>query len=396
MSFNSFFGGGPGNAARVRREQEIRDRQLLEERTQDPYGQNAPQWDSSGFPVGGMPRGRFALDYQYEANRRAEERRRMLWGDAQQSMRQGLDLLQSYRPGGVAALASGGYSQKAQMYGTEALNTSAPDLLIDWREQIRQRAEQKTNELNRNSQLITGLSSFNVLAGGTPTALQDQPEMPGADENVSGAPGGTAPGGMQGDPGSSMFGGGGGAAPAGGGVAGGGEGAPGTYQAGLGGGPGMPGGGGRWMDRAGGRPSVEGGYGGGGGGGGAGPGGGGGGGGQKAQQPGGGAGGGMAGGGAGPTVGSPGAPTMGDFSGNSVASQAMADAPGSVQTSTSLWADDPTREQSTALIMQGARSRLIDALPLMAGRASALASKPQYSGEAWQEERFGRMNEEDY
>jgi hypothetical protein len=96
-----------------------------------------------------MPKGKYQFDYQYEANRRAEQRRQALWGDAQNSLRQGLDLFQSYRPGGSAAAASGFYGQKAQLYGTQALNTEAPDLLIDYREQLRQRAEDKIDKLNR-------------------------------------------------------------------------------------------------------------------------------------------------------------------------------------------------------------------------------------------------------
>ena len=126
-----------GNVARDRRSREIAERTMWEERTQDPYGPNAPQWDESGFPVGPMPRGKYALDYQYEANRRAEAKRRALWGDAQNVMRQGLNLFQSYRPGGSAAAASGMYGQRAGLYATQAMNTEAPDLLIDWREQIR-------------------------------------------------------------------------------------------------------------------------------------------------------------------------------------------------------------------------------------------------------------------
>jgi len=364
--FSSTFGGGPGNAARARRAQEIADRQAQEAATQDPYGPNAPHWDENGFPVGPMPKGKYALDYQYEANRRSEARRRTLWGDAQQSMRQGLDLFQSYRPGGSAAVASGMFGQKAQLYGTEALNVEAPDLLIDYREQIRKRAEENANKLNRNAQLITGLSAFNVLGGGTVAALQGQPGQQDPNANRSTAKGGQVPGSMQGDPGSSMFGGGpgqpGGQAPDAG------------YRPGAlgpeGGGQGTPGSNVRGMDQAGGA-TVDGSYGSGGGGG---PGGMGGGGSRVRGAGGPGGGGGMAGAGE-RTSG------LATFDGPEVAGAAMGQAPGSLDTTTELWADDPSREESTALMQFSARGSMLSAI--------ALASKPQYSGAEWQRRRFG-------
>lgn len=61
----------------------------------DPYGSagQAVQWDASGRPIGRMPMGKTALDWQYEADRRTELRKQALWGDAQNVMRQGTDLL---------------------------------------------------------------------------------------------------------------------------------------------------------------------------------------------------------------------------------------------------------------------------------------------------------------
>lgn len=345
-----WFGGGPGNAARERREQEQQFRQQQEAATQDPYGATPPQWDEQGFPVGPMPKGKYALDYQYEANRRAEQRRMALWGDAQNSMRQGLDLFQSYRPGGSAAAASGMYGQKAGLYATQALNTSAPDLLIDWREQIRARAEENANELNRNAQLITGLSSFNVLAGGTLAALQPGPAQP-TEQNTKGA-GGTynvgaggqppvgAPDAGYGNPSTPMPATNAAGQPAGapsvlpgvlpperrigGGSAldvldagGGGGGAPGPGGPG-GGGRGQGGGGGRGMDAAGSGATAMGGGGGG----------------------------------------------LGDYSGQAVADRSIGGAPTAVDMTTSILADDPYRQQSIAIMAQSARQTLLDALAL--------------------------------
>lgn len=345
-----------GNVARDRRRGEIAERQAAEAATQDPYGPNAPQWDEAGFPIGPMPKGKYALDYQYEANRRAEQRRQVLWGDAQGSMRQAESLLSSYRPGGSAALASNVYGQRAGLYATQALNTSAPDLLIDWREQIRARAEENANELNRNAQLIAGLSSFNFLAGGTMTALQGQPATPQAGENISGAPGGTygstaataaatgadagaapatlAPGGAQGG------------------------------QAGAAAGSGaLPGilaperslGGGATLGASAGGMAGDGTYGGGGGGQ-AGPGGpkrgAGGGRGGATDESGAGMGGAAIAGGGG----------LGDYSGPAVSDRALGSAPVAVDMTTSIWSEDPYREQGTAVMASAARQTLLDAL----------------------------------
>jgi len=341
-----------GNVARERRQQEQAERTMWEQRTADPYGENPPQWDEAGFPVGPMPRGKYSLDYQYEANRRAESQRRALWGDAQNSMRQGLDLFQSYRPGGSAAAASGMFGQKAGLYATQALNTSAPDLLIDWREQIRQRAEENANELNRNAQLITGLSALNPIAGGTLAALTQQPAQPGQQNtqpaggtyNVGtdnsaafNAAGGGSPG-MQGGPSTPM---------------------PVTTAGGAGGGGVLPGllapersiGGGTAGLFEGG---TTGGQAGGGGGGGGRPGGGaapGGGGGQSYE--------GDAG-----VIGAAGGGGLGDYSGQAVADRSLGTAPMAADMTTSIWSEDPYREQSTALMAQSARQTLLDALAL--------------------------------
>jgi hypothetical protein len=353
------FGIGPDAAGRERRPQEIADRQAAEAATQNPYGPNAPQWDESGFPVGPMPKGKYALDYQYEANRRAEQRRQTLWGDAQGAQRQAESLLSSYRPGGSAALASNIYGQRGGMYATQALNTSAPDLLIDWREQIRARAEQKANELNRNAQLITGLSAFNILGGTAAPMAGPGPAQPGA-QNTQGTGGSyntstdnsaafnaaNAPsGGPQGGPVSPTPGGGAGY---GGGVL------PGILPAGrsIGGGSALD-----VLD-------AGGGYGGGGGGGsapgmvspngGRGRGGTGGGRGGGASEGGGGmAGAGVSGGGG-----------MGDYSGQAVADRSMAEAPMGADITLSVWSEDPYREQSVALMASSARQTLIDALTL--------------------------------
>jgi len=349
--FRRTFGAGPDRAGRERRAQEQAAYQSDVAATQDPYGPNAPQWDESGFPVGPMPKGQYQFDYQYEANRRAEQKRQALWGDAQNSLRQGLDLFQSYRPGGSAAAASGLYGQKAQLYGTQALNTEAPDLLIDYREQLRQRAEDKIDKLNRITSGQNWLGS--IFAGGTALASYGQDTQ--LQGNQSKAPGGTA--GMQAGAaaGASL-----GAENGGGYTVGGAQGA----AAGAAGGQaataapatlvGSP----SAVQAAGaGGATVDGSYGGGGGGGG--PGGSGGAPGSRVRGAGpGGAGGGAGAANAGRTSG------LGTFDGNEVAGAAMAQAPGALETTTDMWADDPSREESTALMQYSARKSLTDAIAL--------------------------------
>jgi len=135
-----------------------------------PYDPSV-QWDPQGFPMGPMPRGgEMPLEYQYEANRRTEQRRQALWGDAQNTMRQGLDLLQSYRPGGAAAIASGMYGQRAGLYGQQAQTLESPDLLIDWRRDKQAKADIEARRLQRFNQVMAvGQLASNVagaLSGG--------------------------------------------------------------------------------------------------------------------------------------------------------------------------------------------------------------------------------------
>lgn len=145
---------------------------LPQERYQspDPYAEgNGIQWDSTGRPIGQMPRGGFALDYQYEADRRTEQRRQALWGDAQNTMRQGMDLMQSYRPGGSAALASGMYGQSASLYGQQAMSTESPDLLMGYREHqqdLADRDRKQAEKLNRTMSIINAGASIAGMAGG--------------------------------------------------------------------------------------------------------------------------------------------------------------------------------------------------------------------------------------
>lgn len=325
--------------------------------SQNPYNGNV-QWDESGMPVGPMPRGQYALDYQYEANRRAEQRRNALWGDAHNALRQGTDLFQSYRPGGSAALAANLYGNQASLYGTQAQTIEAPDLLMGYREHEKQMADRDRKQAEKFSRFMglvqTGAQVAGAISGGGAPPL-----------SLTYAPGGQqAPMGAQNAQGETMMG------------PGWGNPTPGQGGPGLAGGPNVPGGmmappmlqrppdngydvGGMGqafqqhyqMQRQGQQGGAGGAPGGGlpGHGGGTSAGG---------DRPGGGAGGqGMARGGMAPGGGGP-----VEFSSREAAQNAMAASPLANPVVAESWAEDPVRQKTTYLMMASARSRLLAAM----------------------------------
>lgn len=355
--------------------------------TADPYGPDAPQWDENGFPVGRMPSGKYALDYQHEANRRTEGRRNALWGDAHNVMGQATDLLQSYRPGGSAALASGIHAQRANLYGSQAQSLEAPDLLMGYREHKQNEADAARKQSERFASTMglvqtgaallatvyggpaAGAAAYGALgalgnaaapggggggAGGQAGGYGPQMGAPSGYEGAAPSPGMIGP--QPGAP-SGYFGGGGGAAP-GMGAGGGG----GVLQSRVGG-PGM-GGGGMGSPGMGGGTDGGGGSFGGSGGGSAGPmgarskgRGAGGGGGLRTQDDGAGWGGGVDGG-----MGLPGDAPMTEFSSREAAAIAMGSTPGSGALTYPGWADDQSRQQSTKVLVAAARARLLFAM----------------------------------
>ena len=210
-----------------------------------PYAPNAPGWDETGTPIGKQIGGHYALDWQHEANRRAAQRRQALWGDAHQAMRQGLNLFQSYRPGGSAALASGTVQNQSSLYATQALNTDAPDLMIQYR-------QEQADKARRDAKKMAIGQFLKPLSGGVPGLQPDQTPPPSAQDTGSGGivppgSGGAAPG--SGGAGAGSGGAGAGYSGAGAGYSGapglpGSPGDGGSRSAGLGGssGPGPPGG----------------------------------------------------------------------------------------------------------------------------------------------------------
>lgn len=157
--------------------------------TQSPYDQGV--WDENGNPLR-LPSqdNPYIFSWQYEANRRAEQRRSMLWNDAQGALTQGANLLQSYRPGGSAALASGIYAQRANLYGMQAQTIEAPDVLMDWR---RHQQHEANVESRRAARLSMGLQAANTVIGAVGAATA--PGAPAA-APIAGAGGQAAPGGV--------------------------------------------------------------------------------------------------------------------------------------------------------------------------------------------------------
>ena len=127
------------------------------------------QWDPNTnmpiLPPGTIPGSEFGLQFQYEAQRRTQQQRNALWGSAQGTIGQGLDLLQSYRPGGSAALASGLFGQRANLFAGQAASLEEPDLMSAYREKKEIEATREAKKAAR-MQAITGvLGALGGVAG---------------------------------------------------------------------------------------------------------------------------------------------------------------------------------------------------------------------------------------
>lgn len=351
-----------------------------------PGTQNSVTFDDTGRPIiNGKPIQRpgpdFALDYQYLADQEAERRRNSLWTDAHNSIRQGLDLMQSYRPGGSAALASGLFQQNASMYGTQALNVESPDMMAGYRELQLDQARRERDQARKFSQRLAlaqfGMNPLGILSSGpaqqnTPVPNEEPPAVsPTPGQSTQGtSPGGTAPTG--GGAAASLPGGGGGGggilsmqggqpmyAPQGAyGVQLGPDGQPTSNVSRVGGGSGGA--------------TVEGGFGAGGS-----PGGPVGAGGSRVRQVGGGSGGGGFGG-----LGSGGGPPIQTYTGQEAATRAQMAAPGATDVATSSWAADGIRSESIGLRVAAAHSALKDAVGYVTNPVGAIGGVLGSTGSA--------------
>lgn len=136
------------------------------------------QWDPiTGMPINanGPPSNDQALAYQYKAQELIRRRQQALWGDAANSIQQGIGLMTSYRPGGSAALASGLYQSRANVFQNQAASLEEPDLMSIYREDKQIQADREARRA-RNMQfamsaagivagIATGGAGFGLLAG---------------------------------------------------------------------------------------------------------------------------------------------------------------------------------------------------------------------------------------
>lgn len=97
---------------------------------------------------------------QHEANRIAAQRNARLGREAGAALYGGLHNLQSYRPGGAAAMASGMYGQQAATL--LSMRQAAPDLMTMWRKVESDRARK---DAERAALLSAGISAVGSLAG---------------------------------------------------------------------------------------------------------------------------------------------------------------------------------------------------------------------------------------
>jgi len=156
--------------------------------TPDPY---SLEWDpNTGMPIGmkGPPSARMAGRYQYRAEEIAAQRRAALQQGAMGTMGQGMNLFESFRPGGAAQLAQGQFAQKAgMMLGTAAM-IEAPDMLFNYREDAARRAERAAKKA-RDAQIFGGIIQAAATIGG---AVIGGPAGAVAGSAVGGVAGGAA------------------------------------------------------------------------------------------------------------------------------------------------------------------------------------------------------------
>lgn len=156
--------------------------------TPDPY---SLEWDpNTGMPIGltGPPSARMAGRYQYRAEEIAAQRRSALQQGAMATMGQGMNLFESFRPGGAAQLAQGQFAQKAgMMLGTAAM-IEAPDMLFNYREDAARRAERAAKKA-RDASIFGSIVQAAATIGG---AVIGGPAGAVAGSAVGGAAGGAA------------------------------------------------------------------------------------------------------------------------------------------------------------------------------------------------------------
>lgn len=118
---------------------------------------------STGLPSGpgayGLIPAGIALQYQAAHDRKIwEMRQRMMRGGLNYG-RGALNLLQSFRPGGGAAIESGIYGGLANLKFNQAQLTEPLDLLGDWRREQESRSRMRTNRQMERQMVIQGIGT---------------------------------------------------------------------------------------------------------------------------------------------------------------------------------------------------------------------------------------------
>lgn len=158
--------------------------------TPDPY---SLEWDQqTGLPIGmkGPPSARMAGRYQYRAEEIAAQRRAALQQGALGTMNQGMNLFESFRPGGAAQLAQGQFAQKANMQLGIAAMTEAPDMLFNYREDAARRAERaakKARDANIFGSIVQAAATIGGAVIGGPAGAVAGNAVGGAAGNAAGA-----------------------------------------------------------------------------------------------------------------------------------------------------------------------------------------------------------------
>lgn len=148
-------------------------------RLNNPSAQDFGRWDYGGAideygATDNLPVWDKAAQTQNLANRIAQRRNTRIVGDAQGILGQGLRNLQTYRPGGAAALMSPFYSQMAQVALSD--RQDAPDLMHNYMNKQRDDAKRESKRAGRRAlagQIIGAVGQVGAayLTGGASLAV---------------------------------------------------------------------------------------------------------------------------------------------------------------------------------------------------------------------------------
>lgn len=128
-------------------------------------------WDyETGMPMGPVPTGSMALQYQDYAEGLARQRQADRWSDAQRSMELAGQSFSQYRNNAASRLQSGLYQNQASLYAQQAGSITAPDVLGGWREEQRQQSLREARRARRRAETMQwvglGLTAIGTLVGG--------------------------------------------------------------------------------------------------------------------------------------------------------------------------------------------------------------------------------------